>query len=152
LQKIFQKEKNMPVRSAYAQWEGTLQEGKGSVKFGSGAFEGGYSFSSRFEEAPLTNPEELLGAAHASCFSMSLGAALGRAGHPATRINTEAKVHLTKQESGFSITRIDLETEGDVQGIDEETFQQFAQNAKTGCIVSRALAAVEITLTAKLVS
>lgn len=83
---------------------------------------------------------------------MSLGSALGRAGHPATRITTSAKVHLTKLESGFSITRIDLETEGVVPGIDEETFLQLAQNAKNGCIISRALAEVEITLTAKLVT
>ena len=140
----------MAVRTAFAEWEGTLQEGKGTVRLGSGAFEGGFNWASRFDDAPLTNPEELLGAAHAGCFSMSLGSALGRAGHPATRISTTARVHLTKTESGFSITRIDLETEGIVPGIEEEAFQQFAHNAKSGCIVSRALSAVEITVEARL--
>ena len=142
----------MATRNAYAQWEGTLKEGKGSIKLGSGAFEGGYTWSSRFEDAPLTNPEELLGAALAGCFSMHLGSALGRAGQPATRINTTARVHLTKNESGFSITRIDVETEGIVPGIDQETFLQYAQNAKSGCIISRTLGDVEITLDAKLIS
>jgi osmotically inducible protein OsmC len=142
----------MATRNAFAQWEGTIKEGKGRLKLGSGAFEGGFTWASRFEDAPLTNPEELLGAAHAACFSMSLGSALTRAGHPATRISTTARVHLTKMESGFSITRIDLETEGTVLGIDEESFLQLAQNAKSGCIISRALSDVEILLTAKLVS
>lgn len=141
----------MAVRSAYAVWQGTLREGSGSVRLGSGAFEGGYSFSSRFEDAPLTNPEELLGAAHAGCFSMALGAALERAGHPAEKIQTEAKVHLTKGESGNSISRIDLITEGIVPGIDPETFNQLAENAKNNCIISRALEAVPVTLEASLV-
>lgn len=142
----------MPVRTAKARWEGTIQEGNGSVALGSGAFEGPYNFSSRFEDGSATNPEELLGAAHAGCFSMSLGAALGRAGNPATSIQTTAKVHLTKGESGFSISKIELETEGDVPGIDEATFVDFAEKAKAGCIVSRALSAVDIVLKASLVS
>jgi lipoyl-dependent peroxiredoxin len=141
----------MAVRIAKATWEGTLQEGKGTVALGSGVFEGPFTFASRFEDAPATNPEELLGAAHAGCFTMSLGAALGRAGHPATRIQTQAKVHLTKLETGFSITQIDLETEGIVPGLDAEAFQQFAENAKSGCIVSRALGNVNITLKAALI-
>lgn len=141
----------MAVRTAQAVWQGTLREGNGQVKLGSGAFEGGYSFSSRFEDAPQTNPEELIGAAHAGCFSMALGAALERAGHPAERIQTEARVHLTKGESGNSISQIDLITEGIVPGIDPEQFAEFAENAKNTCIVSRALKAVPITLEAKLV-
>lgn len=141
----------MAVRSAQAIWKGTLRDGSGQVKLGSGAFEGEYSFSSRFEEAPATNPEELLGAAHAGCFSMALGAALERAGHPADQIQTEAKVHLTKGESGFSISRIDLLTQGIVPGINVEKFVELAENAKNTCIVSRALEAVPVTLEAKLV-
>ena len=141
----------MAVRTAQAVWQGTLREGNGQVKLGSGAFEGGYSFSSRFEDAPQTNPEELIGAAHAGCFSMALGAALERAGHPAERIQTEARVHLTKGESGNAISQIDLITEGIVPGIDPEQFAEFAENAKNTCIVSRALKAVPITLEAKLV-
>jgi osmotically inducible protein OsmC len=140
----------MPARIAEATWEGPLQDGKGSLKLGSGAFEGPFSFSSRFEDAPAANPEELLGAAHAGCFSMALGAALGRAGHPARRIHTTARVHLTKLESGFSITRIDLETEGDVPGIDQSAFAEFAEKAKSGCIVSRAISpSVEVSLQAR---
>lgn len=140
----------MAIRTAQAVWKGTLKEGQGTVKLGSGAFEGGYSFSSRFEDAPATNPEELIGAASAGCFSMALGAALERAGNPAESISTTAKVHLTKGESGFSISRIDLETEAVVSGIDSNTFHRFAEDAKNNCIVSRALASVEITLTSRL--
>jgi lipoyl-dependent peroxiredoxin len=142
----------MPVRTAKATWEGTIQEGNGTVALGSGVFEGPYNFSSRFEDGAATNPEELLGAAHAGCFSMSLGAALGRAGHPAKSIKTTAKVHLNKGESGFSISKIELETEGNVPGIDEDSFVDFAEKAKSGCIVSRALSAVEIHLNATLIS
>lgn len=141
----------MAIRTAQAVWNGTLKEGIGNIKLGSGAFEGSYSFGSRFEDAPATNPEELIGAANAACFSMALGAALERAGHPAESITTTAKVHLTKGESGFSITQIELDTQGVVPGIDLSTFQQLAENAKSGCIVSRALASVEITLTSKLI-
>jgi len=142
----------MPVRTADAQWEGSLQDGKGQMRFGSGAFEGQYSFASRFEEGTGTNPEELIAAAHAGCFSMALSAGLSRAGHVPTRVHTTARVHLEKGDSGFGITAIELETEAEVPGIDEATFQDQAATAKAGCPVSRALAAVEIRLNARLVS
>jgi osmotically inducible protein OsmC len=140
----------MPVRKANAVWEGSLKEGHGTVKLGSGAFEGRYSFGSRFEEAGGTNPEELIGAAHAGCFSMALSAELGRAGHEPESVETTAKVHLDKADEGFSITGIELETEVRVPGIDEDEFQQVAKAAKRNCPVSQALAAVEITLSAAL--
>lgn len=142
----------MAVRSAEAKWSGTLQDGKGTVKLESGAFEGNYSFTSRFEEGTGTNPEELLGAAHAACFSMALNAALGRAGYAPEYVNTTAKVHLVKTDAGLSITKIDLITEAKIPDIDEATFQEQAEGAKSGCIVSRALSAVEMTLDATLVS
>src|SRR5438876_9061914 len=108
----------MAIRSAKAQWEGTIQEGRGTMSLGSGAFEGAYSFSSRFEEGKGTNPEELIGAAHAGCFSMALAAALGKGGFTPRRVSTTAQVHLLKGEAGFSITAIDLSTEAVVPGID----------------------------------
>lgn len=141
----------MPVRSAEAVWEGDLQGGKGVMRFGSGAFEGQYSFSSRFEEGVGTNPEELIAAAHAGCFSMALSGALGRAGHPPTRVETTAKVSVEKGDAGFSVTRSALRCEAEVPGIDESAFLQAAEATKTSCPVSRALAGVEITLEAKLV-
>jgi lipoyl-dependent peroxiredoxin len=141
----------MPVRKANAVWEGDLKGGSGKVALGSGAFEGRYSFGSRFEEAGGTNPEELIGAAHAGCFSMALAAGLGRGGHSPKRVATTAKVHLEKVGEGFGITRIELDTEAEVPGIDDATFQDFANKAKEGCPVSKALAATEITLNAKLV-
>jgi len=137
-------------RKAEARWNGGLKDGNGTVKLGSGAFDGPYSFTSRFENGTGTNPEELLGAAHAGCFSMALGAALERGGHPATSITTKATVHLTKGDAGFSISGIDLVTRGVVPGLSEADFQKAAQDAKTGCIVSRALSAVPMTLDAKL--
>src|ERR1041385_6815579 len=140
----------MAIRSAEAQWTGSLMEGKGTVKLGSGAFEGTYDFGSRMGEEPGTNPEELIGAAHAGCFSMALAAGLSGAGTPPTRIHTVAKVQLLKQPEGFAITRIDLETEGEVPGLDAEQFQAAAERAKTGCPVSKALTGTEIHLTAKL--
>jgi osmotically inducible protein OsmC len=140
----------MAVRSADAVWEGNLREGKGQVKTGSGAVDGKYSFASRFEEAGGTNPEELIAAAHAGCFSMALSAGLSKAGFTPTRVQTTARVHLEKVGEGFGITRIDLKTEAEVPGIDEETFRQQAEGAKVNCPVSKALAAVEITLDAKL--
>jgi osmotically inducible protein OsmC len=140
----------MPVRKANAVWEGTLKEGQGKVALGSGAFEGRYSFGSRFEEAGGTNPEELIAAAHAGCFSMALNAGLGRAGFSPTRVATSAKVHLEKVGEGFQITRIELDNESTVPGIDEATFQDHAEKAKAGCPVSKALASVEITLNARL--
>ena len=140
----------MPVRGADAVWEGSLQDGKGTMKFGSGAFEGAYSFSSRFEEGTGTNPEELIGAAHAGCFSMALSGALTRAGHPPNRVQTKANVHLDKGDAGFRIARVHLETEADVPGIDEAAFREQAETAKKNCPVSQALASIEITLDARL--
>jgi len=141
----------MAVRNASAVWSGGLQDGGGTVRLGSGAFEGRYSFSSRFEEGTGTNPEELIGAAHAGCFSMALAAGLGRAGFAPKRVATSARVHLTKGEAGFSISRIELACEAEVPGIDDAAFQEQALAAKAGCPVSRALAAIEIRLEAKLV-
>jgi osmotically inducible protein OsmC len=142
----------MAVHGASAEWKGSLKEGAGKMRLGSGAFEGPYTFVSRFETGPGTNPEELIGAAHAGCFSMALAAGLGRAGHNPTSIRTTAKVHLGASEAGPTITQIDLDVEGEVPGIDQATFQQFADGAKTGCVVSRALAGVKtINLNAKLV-
>jgi lipoyl-dependent peroxiredoxin len=139
-------------RKGEARWAGDLKTGQGNVRLGSGAFEGPYSFTSRFENGKGTNPEELIGAAHAGCFSMALAHALATAGHPATSVSTTATVHLTKGEAGFSITGIDLVTRGVVPGVSAETFRQMAEQTKTGCIVSRALAAVPMTLDAQLVS
>jgi osmotically inducible protein OsmC len=140
----------MPVRTAEAQWEGPLQSGKGQMRFGSGAFEGQYSFSSRFEEGTGTNPEELIAAAHAGCFSMALSGALGRAGHDPERVSTTATVHLEKTDAGFRIPRIELETEAVVPGMDDATFQEVAENAKQNCPVSVVLAGAQITLKATL--
>jgi lipoyl-dependent peroxiredoxin len=141
----------MPVRKAEAVWEGNLKKGKGSMKFGSGAFEGSYSFVSRFEQGPGTNPEELIGAAHAGCFSMFLSAVLEAAGFAPERVHTVARVHIDKVGEGFKITTIELETEGKVPGIDEKTFQEKAEAAKKGCPVSVALACTEIRLKASLI-
>lgn len=141
----------MAVQSASAEWNGSLKEGSGKMRAGSGAFEGPFTFVSRFETGPGTNPEELIGAAHAGCFSMALAAALGRAGHNPTSIKTTSKVHLGSSDAGPTITQIDLAVEGTVAGIDAAKFQEFAEGAKTGCVVSRALAGVpNITLTATL--
>lgn len=140
----------MPVRSASAVWEGTLVDGNGTMKMASGAYEGAYSFGSRFQEEPGTNPEELIAAAHAGCFSMALSGALGKSGFNATRVATSAKAHLEKVGEGFAITRIELTTEAEVPGIDEETFLEHANGAKQNCPVSKALAGVEISLNATL--
>ncbi|WP_105316867.1 OsmC family protein [Thermus tenuipuniceus] len=141
----------MPVRKANAVWEGGLRDGRGLMKLQSQAFEGPYSFPSRFEEGPGTNPEELIAAAHAGCFSMALAGALERAGFPPKRISTEARVHLEMMEGKATLTRIDLITEAEVPGITPEEFQEIARAAKEGCPVSRALGAVrEITLEARL--
>ena len=140
----------MPVRNAEARWEGDLPSGKGTMRFGGGAFEGQYSFSSRFEDGAGTNPEELIAAAHAGCFSMALASGLAKAGHPPTRVDTTASVHLEKGDAGFSISRIDLRTQAEVPGIDQAAFAEQAEAAKKGCPVSKALAAVEITLDATL--
>jgi lipoyl-dependent peroxiredoxin len=141
----------MPARTANARWEGGLKDGKGNMRLGGGAFEGQYSFSSRFEEGVGTNPEELIAAAHAGCFSMAFSAGLEKAGHSPNSVETEAKVHLSPADGGgFRISRIDLVTNADVPGIEEDAFQQAAQAAKEGCPVSQALAAVEITVDATL--
>ncbi|RUU77091.1 OsmC family protein [Mesorhizobium sp. M7A.F.Ca.MR.362.00.0.0] len=142
----------MTIREASAKWQGTLKEGSGRLRLGSGVFEGAYSFPSRFENGPGTNPEELIAAAHAGCFSMALSAVLGNANHVPTSISTVAKVHLGATAAGPTITRIELETEAEVAGLAEDEFERLAQSAKAGCLVSRALAGVpQITLKATLV-
>jgi len=140
----------MPTRTSTAVWQGTLKDGSGTMRLGSGAYEGNYSFRSRFESGDGTNPEELIAAAHAGCFSMALSNILGQAGHPATSIDTKATVRLENTDGGFGITRIDLETVGTVPGLTAEEFQTHAETAKANCPVSKALAAVEIALTARL--
>jgi osmotically inducible protein OsmC len=140
----------MPVRSAVAVWEGNLKKGKGTVKLGSGAFEGSYSFASRFEKGAGTNPEELIAAAHAGCFSMALSMMLENAGYTIDAIRTIAKVHIDKANEGFKITTIELETEGKVPGIDEATFLKHAEAAKKNCPVSMALTGAQIELQARL--
>ena len=141
----------MPTRTAEAEWRGKLADGSGRLKAGSGAFDGPYSFKSRFEDGQsATNPEELIGAAHAGCFTMALAAQLSRAGLVPTRLHTVAKVKLEKVGEAFSITRIDLETEAEVPGIDDATFQRHALEAKQNCPVSKALAGTEIHLKAVL--
>lgn len=140
----------MAIRNASAFWEGNLAAGKGTMKLGSGAYEGPYTFASRFENGKGTNPEELIGAAHAGCFSMALSHGLSEAGFVPTKVSTTAKVHLDKVATGFKITLIELHCEASVPGIDEVKFQQLAEGAKTGCPVSQALAATEIKLNARL--
>lgn len=145
------KEESMPVRNAEAEWKGNLAAGSGRIKLGSGAFEGSYSFKARFEEGQAdTNPEELIGAAHAGCFTMALTAQLSRAGFTPARIQTTAKVKLDKVGEGFAITRIDLATEAEIPNIDDAAFQKHALDAKENCPVSKALAGTEIHLNAKL--
>jgi lipoyl-dependent peroxiredoxin len=141
----------MAVRTSEAEWKGDLFSGKGTMKLGSGAYEGAYSFQSRFEEGTGTNPEELIAAAHAGCFSMAFSAGLAAAGFEPKRVHTSASVKLEKVGEGFAITKIHLVTEAEIPNIDEATFQQQAEAAKTGCPVSKALAGPEITLEAKLV-
>ena len=141
----------MLTRKAKGVWEGDLVRGKGTMKFGSGAFEGPYSFLSRFKDGSGTNPEELIAAAHAGCFSMALSNMLAEAGFTPTRVKTKALVRMDNVDGGFKIVRIDLVTEAEVPGLDEATFMATAQAAKTGCPVSQALAAVPVTLDATLV-
>ena len=126
----------MATRTGSAVWEGTLKQGKGNMKLGSGAFEGPYSFLSRFEEGKGTNPEELIGAAEAGCYSMALSANLEKAGHPAKRISTTATVKLEMVGGGPKITTIDLKTEAEVPGIDEAKFREQAEHTKKTCPVS----------------
>lgn len=139
----------MPTRNATAVWQGTLKEGSGSVQYGT--FDNPYSFTSRFEDGAGTNPEELLGAAHAGCYAMALNNRLFSNGFEPKRVSATAKVHLTKGEAGFSISQIDLVVEAEVPGIEDAAFQEHATATKDTCIVSKALSAVPMTLDAKLV-
>ena len=142
----------MATRNGTAEWRGDLKSGSGTMSVASGLFEGKFSFSTRFEEEPGTNPEELIGAAHAGCFSMAFSNILASAGHTPESVKTTAKVHLRQVDGRPTIARIDLMTEGRVPGIGEEEFSRLAAEAKAGCPVSRALAGVgEITLEARLV-
>jgi lipoyl-dependent peroxiredoxin len=141
----------MPARKAEAEWRGNLREGSGRVKLGSGAFEGNYSFASRFESGKGTNPEELIGAAHAGCFSMALTAGLGRAGFQPKRVHTTATVHIDKVGEAFEITKIELDVEAEVPNIDDNAFHAQANAAKEGCPVSKALKATKIEMRARLV-
>jgi osmotically inducible protein OsmC len=140
----------MPTRQAHARWEGSLKEGKGTVIFGNGSFKGAYSFVSRFEDETGTNPEELLGAAHAGCFAMALSMVLGQAGFTPKYIDATAHVTVAPREGGFKITKSHLDCEASVPGIDQATFMHHAQAARAGCPVSQALAGTEITLEARL--
>src|SRR5687768_8492897 len=139
----------MPVRTSEATWKGTLKEGSGVMKVGKGAYEGPFTWESRFAEGKGTNPEELIGAAHAGCYSMFLSALLTKAEFPPTSVHTTATVHLG---DGPTVTKIELVTEAEVPGISGDKFAELAQQAKANCPVSKALGAVsEITLDAKLV-
>ena len=139
----------MPVRKSEATWRGTLKEGAGTMRLASGLYEGPYTYSSRFEEAAGTNPEELVGAAHAGCFSMFLAALLSDKGYKPERISTSASVHLG---AGPLIKKIELECEAEVPGVSEQVFRDLAAQAKENCPVSKALMSVpEITLDATLV-
>ena len=142
----------MPVRKGNAEWNGNLKEGKGTVKTESGALNGRYSFTSRFEEGKGTNPEELIAAAHAGCFSMALSGALAKDGYDPKSIRTEDKVYIEKVGEGFKITKIEMTTEAEVPGIQDDAFHKYAENAKQNCPVSQALKGVEMVLTARLVA
>jgi osmotically inducible protein OsmC len=131
------------ARNGSARWLGDLRSGSGRVTVGDGAWTGDYSFASRFDDGNGTNPEELVAAAHAGCFSMALCHALTESGHPPRAIETTARVHLRLIDGAPTINQIDLETRGDVPGIDEPRFAQLAQEAKAACAISRALAGVE---------
>jgi lipoyl-dependent peroxiredoxin len=140
----------MPTRKAHARWKGSLKEGEGEIDFGNGMFKGPYSFASRFEERAGTNPEELLGAAHAGCFAMALSLVLGEAGFTPEYVDATAHITVRPQDGGFKIIKSHIVCEARVPGIDQTTFVQRAEGAKAGCPVSQALAGVEITLEAKL--
>src|SRR5689334_4145337 len=141
----------MPIRTATARWQGTLTEGSGTIATGKGGLQGNYSFKSRFEEGEGTNPEELIGAAHAGCFSMALSSELTKAGFPPTSIDTTASVHFDRVDEKPTITKIELVTSATVPNIDEADFQKIAEAAKSGCPVSRLLSpGTEITLSASL--
>lgn len=141
----------MVTRNAEATWKGSLKDGNGTMKVGSGAFSGAFTWASRFEEEPGTNPEELIGAAHAGCFSMSVSSRLGKAGFTPDRITTRAKVHFGKVEGVSTITLIELDCEASVPGIGADQFAEIAEAARTSCPVSVALAGVEIRLIARLI-
>ena len=140
----------MAIRTADAEWRGNLAQGSGHMRLGSGAFEGSYDYRSRMGEGKGTNPEELLGAAHAGCFSMALALQLTNAGCTVNRIHTTARVHFEERDSGWSISRIDLDTEASVSDVAAAAFEEHAQSAKRNCPVSRALSGVDIRLLAKL--
>ena len=140
------------IRHAEAEWKGSLKEGQGHVKSETGVVNSAYNFVSRFETGNQTNPEELLGAAHAACFSMALSARLAGAGHPPTSVKTTASVHLTQGTGGWGISKIELDTVGVVPGVDAATFEKLAQDAKANCPVSKVLTGAEITLKATLAS
>ena len=142
----------MPVRRAEATWHGDFKDGHGHMQFGDGKLELDYSAGSRFEEDPGSNPEQVLGAAHAGCFSMALASGLSKAGFPPEAIHTTAAVHLEKTEAGWTVTRIQLNTEAEVTGIKEADFLEQAQKAKANCPISRALGSVQIELEARLVA
>jgi lipoyl-dependent peroxiredoxin len=141
----------MSARNGSAEWRGDLQNGTGTVAVGDGIFEGAYTFKSRFEEGEGTNPEQLIAAAHAACFSMALSAGLSEAGHPPDSVRTEAKIQLRNVDGAPTLTAVALTTEGQVPGIDQAEFERFANEAKAACPVSRALAGIpEMNLTATL--
>jgi osmotically inducible protein OsmC len=142
----------MPKRRADARWDGSLQEGSGTMRMETGSYEGPYSFQSRFEEGDGTNPEELIAAAHAGCFSMQLSGLLGAAGHDPESVETNATLHLDKEGEGFKIALIELDSKARVPGIDDDEFQRHVEEAKKICPVSQALAAIEIKANAELVS
>lgn len=142
----------MSLRKAESRWEGGLKDGRGTMKLGSGAFTGPYSFSSRFEEGPGTNPEELIGAALSGCFSMFLAGTLAQEGHPPTSITTRASVHLGEVAGQPRLTRIELDCEAVVPGLSEELFQEKATFSKANCPISNALSGPEISLRARLQS
>lgn len=142
----------MPERTADAEWRGNLRDGRGTMRFGSGAYEGEYTYASRFEQGRGTNPEELIGAAHAGCFSMALAGDLARAGHVPERIHTTSRVRLEAGAGGARITSVVLDCEAEVPDLDETTFQEFADKAGKNCPVSRALAGVEVSVNARLVT
>jgi lipoyl-dependent peroxiredoxin len=141
----------MPIRTANATWNGDLKTGKGIVSAESGLFkDAAYNFAQRFEEAKGTNPEELLGAAHAACYSMALSAGLSNAGFKVKSVKTTDKVHVEKVADGFAITKIEVTCDAEVEGVDEKKFQEIAEGTKKGCPVSKALTGVEFILKATL--
>src|SRR6202165_2950519 len=143
----------MTARNGSAEWRGSVERGSGTITVGDGVLEGAYSYETRFGEAAGTNPEQLLAAAHSGCFTMALANVLSAAGHPPRSLRTNAQVQLRNLDGAVTLARIDLETDGEVPGIDERQFQTYAEAAKRDCPVSRALAGIpEIVLTAKLLT